>query len=178
MIGSPDYWNEKGKLDKDAKQPVYLDLAEADLSFKRVAHTDTSDLINRTLLEVDNIVTEIDQKVLGIDAYTGKAVKLQDKFPSPKIVELGPVKLFSVNTNEVRAMRRYGLEGAKAFPVSAALTQKMNDALLYMASEENRGLSCRPIPSAQPGKRDLLVAGPSDRQRSFQKSAGRPAARP
>ena len=158
VIGSPDYWNEKGKLDKDAKQPVYLDLAEADLSFKRVAHTDTSDLINRTLLEADNIVTEIDQKVLGIDAYTGKAVKLQDKFPSPKIVELGPVKLFSVNTNEVRAMRRYGLEGAKAFPVSAALTQKMNDALLYMASEENRGLSCRPIPSAQPGKRDLLVA--------------------
>jgi hypothetical protein len=158
VIGSPDYWNEKGKQDKDAKQPVYLDLAEADLSFKRVAHPDTGDLINRTLLEADNIVTEIDQNVLGIDAYTGKAVQLQDKFPSPKIVELGPVKLFSVNTNEVRAMRRYGLEGAKTFPVSAALTQKMNNALLYMASEENRGLSCRPIPSAQPGKRDLLVA--------------------
>ena len=128
VIGSPDYWNEKGKQDKDAKQPVYLDLAEADLSFKRVAHPDTGDLINRTLLEADNIVTEIDQNVLGIDAYTGKAVQLQDKFPSPKIVELGPVKLFSVNTNEVRAMRRYGLEGAKTFPVSAALTQKMNNA--------------------------------------------------
>jgi len=157
-IGSPDYWNEKGKQDKDAKQPVYLDLAEADLSFKHVAHTDTSDLINRTLLEADNIGTEIDQNALGTDAYTGKAVKLQDKFPSPKIVEVGNLKLFSVNTNEVRALRRYGLEGAKAFPVSAALTQKMNDALLYVASEESRGLSCRPIPSAQPNKRDLLVA--------------------
>ena len=157
-IGSHDYWKEKVKQDKDAKQPVYLDVAKADLSFKRVAHPDTSDLINRTLLEADNIVTEIDQSALGIDAYTGKTVRLQDKFPTPKIVEVGNLKLFSVNTNEVRALRRYGLEGAKAFPVSAALTQKMNDALLFVASEENRGRSCRPIPSAQPGKRDLLVA--------------------
>jgi len=157
-IGSLDYWSEKGKQDKDAKQPVYLDLTEADLSLKRVAHPDTSYLINRTLLESDNIVTEIDQSALGTDSYTGRACKLQDKFPSPKIVEVGNLKLFSVNTNEVRALRRYGLEGARVFPISAELTQKMNDALLYMASEERRGLSCRPIPSAQPGKRDLLVA--------------------
>jgi hypothetical protein len=41
--------------------------------------------------------------------------------------------------------------------VAAALVQKMSDALLYLASEDRRGISCRAIPSAQPGKRDLLV---------------------
>jgi hypothetical protein len=157
-IGSPDYWSEKAKQDKNANQPVYFDLAEPDLSFKRVAHSGTSVLINRALLEADNFVTDIDRSAVGVDAYTGETVELQDKFPAPKIVEVGNMKLFSVNTNEVRALRRYGLEGAKAFPVSAALTQKMNDALLHLASEENRGISCRPIPSAQPDKRDLLVA--------------------
>lgn len=157
-IGSLVYWSEKAKQDKNANQPVYFDLAEPDLSFKRVAHCETSEIINRALLKAEYSVTDIDQRAVGVDAYTGEAVDLQDKFPSPKIAELGPLKLFSVNTNEVRALRRYGLEGAKAFPVSAALTQKMNDALLHLASEENKGISCRPIPSAQPDKRDLLVA--------------------
>lgn len=157
-IGRPDYWNEKTTQDKNANQPIYLDLAEPDLRFKRVAHSGTSVLINGALLEADNSVTDIDQGTVGVDAYTGKAVVLQDKFPSPKIAELGDLQLFSVNTREVRALRRYGLEGAKTFPVSAALTQKMSDALLHLASEENRGFSCRPIPSAQPDKRDLLVA--------------------
>lgn len=157
-IGSPDYWTEKAKQDKNANQPLYLDLAEPDLSSKRVAHSGTSALINRALLEADNLVTDIDRSAVGVDAYTGETVELQNKFPAPKIVEVGNMKLFSVNTNEVRALRRYGLEGAKAFPVSAALTQKMNDVLLHLASEENRGLSCCPIPSAQPDKRDLLIA--------------------
>jgi len=93
-----------------------------------------------------------------VDSYTGREGELQDKFPSPKIAELGNLKLFSVNTNEVRALRRYGLEGAKTFPVAAALAQKMNDALLHLAAEDKRGISCRAIPSAQPDKRDLLVA--------------------
>ncbi len=160
QIGTPDYWKEKAKHDKDAKQPIYLDLAEPDSIFKRVAHSETSALINQSLLKADNSVTaaEADESALGVDAYTGEAVELQDKFPSPKIAELGNLKLFSVNTNEVRALCRYGLDGAKAFPVSAALAQKMNDALLHLASEEKRGLSCRAIPSAQPDKRDLLVA--------------------
>src|SRR5208282_1317770 len=34
----------------------------------------------------------------------------------------------------------------------------MSDALLYLASEDKRGITCRAIPSAQPDKRDLLVA--------------------
>jgi hypothetical protein len=159
-IGTPDYWNEKTKQDKNANQPVYLDLAEPDSSFKRVAHSETSALINDALLKADTSATvaATDESSAGVDAYTGETVELQDKFPSPKIAELGNLKLFSVNTNEVRALRRYGLEGAKAFPISAALAQRMNDALLYIASEDKRGISCRAIPSAQPDKRDLLVA--------------------
>ncbi len=159
-IGTPDFWKEKAKQDKNANQPVYLDVADSDASCKRVAHSDTSGLINDALLKADNSAagTPTDESALGEDAYSGRIVRLQDKFPSPKIAELGNLKLFSVNTNEVRALRRYGLEGAKTFPVAAALAQKMNDALLSLASEEKRGISCRAIPSAQPDKRDLLVA--------------------
>jgi hypothetical protein len=159
-IGSADYWKEKAKQEKSANQPIYLDLAEPDSSYKRVAHAESSALINDALLQANTSTTVAvpDELSMGVDAYTGQSVELQDKFPSPKIVELGNLKLFSVNTNEVRALRRYGLEGAKIFPVSAALTQRMSDALLYLAREENRGVSCRAIPSAQPDKRDLLVA--------------------
>ena len=68
------------------------------------------------------------------------------------------MKLFSVNTNEVQALERYGFKGSQSFPVSSARVQKMSDALLYLASEDKRGVTCRAIPSAQPDKRDLLVA--------------------
>ncbi len=158
-IGGPDYWKAKAKQDKNANQPVYLDLAEPDLSFKCVAHCETSALVNKMLLQADNAApAATDGNSPGVDAFSGQPTELQDKFPSPKIAELGNLKLFSVNTNEVRALLRYGLEGAKAFPVSVALAQKMNDALLHLASEERRGVSCRAIPSAQAGKSDLLVA--------------------
>jgi len=50
------------------------------------------------------------------------------------------------------------MEGSGLFPTSAALAQKMNDALLYLASDQQKGKTCIPIPSAQPGKRDLLLA--------------------
>ena len=164
-IGTPDYFEEKIKKDRNANQPVYLDLAEADWSFKRVAHRQTSTLINEALLRAallranDAVIGgDTDKGEFGVDAYSGQRVKLQDKFPSPKIAKLGNLKLFSVNTNEVPALRRYGLEGEKVFPVSAALAQKMNNALLYLASDEKYGYSCRAIPSAQPKQSDLLVA--------------------
>ena len=98
------------------------------------------------------------QRNLAEDAF-GETTELQDKFPAgPKVAELGNVKLFSVNTNEVQALQRYGFKGSESFPVSSARVQKMSDALLYLASEDKRGITCRAIPSAQPDKRDLLVA--------------------
>jgi len=159
-IASPDYWKEKVKRDKNANQPVYLDLASPDTTFGRVAHSKTSALINAALIQTQSNAAagEPEQGDLAEDAF-GETGELQDKFPAgPKVAELGNVKLFSVNTNEVQALQRYGFKGSQSFPVSSSRVQKMSDALLYIASEDTRGISCRAIPSAQPDKRDLLVA--------------------
>lgn len=158
-IASPDYWKEKVKQDKNANQPVYLDLASPDTAFCRVAHSETSALINAALIQTQSkAVGEPTQGDLAEDAF-GETAELQDKFPAgPKVAELGNVKLFSVNTNEVQALQRYGFKGSQSFPVSSARVQKMSDTLLYLASEDKRGITCRAIPSAQPDKRDLLVA--------------------
>ena len=156
-VGTPEYWTDKAKQDKNANQPVYLDLVEPDAHYKRVAHRETSDRINHALLKAENS-SEGGQSGGSIDAFTGQPAALQDKFPSPKIAELGNLKLFSVNTNEVRALVRYRLQGSEAFPIAKPLAQKMNDALLHLAGEKRRGTTCRAIPSAHPNKRDLLVA--------------------
>jgi hypothetical protein len=160
-IATPDYWKEKAKQDKkNANQPIYLDLASPDTAFCRVAHSDTSALINKALIQKQSNAAagEPKQGDLAEDAF-GETAELQDKFPpGPKVAELGNLKLFSVNTNEVQALKRYGFKGSQSFPVSSARVQKMSDALLYLASEDKRGITCRAIPSAQPGKRDLLVA--------------------
>lgn len=159
-IASAAYWNEKVKKDKNANQPVYLDLASPDTAFCRVAHSETSALINTALIQTQSNVAASEPKdgACVEDAF-GETAELQDKFPAgPKVAELGNVKLFSVNTNEVQALQRYGFKGSQSFPVTAARVQKMSDALLYLASEDRRGITCRAIPSAQPDKRDLLVA--------------------
>jgi len=158
-IGSSDYWEEKAKQDKNANQPVYLDLASPDSGCWRVAHSETSVLLNAAMFQgqPNNDVSAADKSISAEDAF-GDFAALQDKFPGgPKVAELGNVKLFSVNTNEVQALQRYGFKGSQSFPVSSARVQKMSDALLFLASEEKRGITCRAIPSAQPGKRDLLV---------------------
>ena len=159
-IASPDYWKEKVKQDKNANQPVYLDLASPDPAFCRVAHSATSAAINEALIQTQSITAagKSEQGDKAEDAF-GETAELQDKFPAgPKVAELGNVKLFSVNTNEVQALQRHGFKGSQSFPVSSARVQKMSDALLYLASEDKRGITCRAIPSAQPDKRDLLVA--------------------
>ncbi len=162
QFGTPDYWKEKAKQDKQpkyARQPIYFDLASLD-SGSRIARPDTGELVNQALLKADAALPQGQNEGgrFGIDAYSGDSVGLQDKFPSPKVAELGPVKLFSVNTKEVQALHRYGLGGSDAFPVSSALVQRMNDALLYLADDRKRGSTCRAIPSARTGKSDLLIA--------------------
>ncbi len=165
-IGSSTYWAGKEKQDKNANQPVYLDLAAPDTQAPRIAHRSTSKLLNEALIQADahveQTVTSVENSAShdsssGIDAFSGEVTKLQDKYPSPKIAELGNLMLFSVNSKEVGALRRYGLGGSATFPASAALVQRMNDGLLFLASEDRRGKSCRAIPGVQNGKRDLLV---------------------
>ena len=159
-IASPHYWKEKVKQDKNANQPVYLDLASPDTTCCRVAHSEMSALINTALVQTQSSANpgEPEQHDFAEDAF-GEKAQLQNKFPpGPKVAELGNVKLFSVNTNEVQALQRYGFKGSQSFPVSSERVQKMSNALLYLASEDKRGITCRAIPSAQSDKRDLLVA--------------------
>lgn len=170
QIASPDYWKGKIQQDKSANQPVYLDLVTPDTAFERIAHSKTSERINAALIQTQSntALGEPAQSDLTEDAF-GETAKLQGKFPpGPKVAELGNVKLFSVNTNEVRALQRYGFKGSQSFPVSSACVQKMSDALLYLASEDKRGITCIAIPGnttkkdPKTGKtfviRDLLVA--------------------
>jgi hypothetical protein len=157
-IGESDYWHEKARRDNKANQPIYLDLANPISNFKRVAHQDTSKALNDAMMATEiSGSTETDSDV-GVDAYSGARCKLLEKFPSPKIAELGNLKLYSVNAGEIAALQRYRRKGSQTFPISAILVQKMNDALLYLASDEKCGQTCKAIPSAYPKKRDLLVA--------------------
>lgn len=155
-IGTDSYWNQKAKQDDSANQPIYLDLRCAKSDSVRVAHRKCSAALNHALLACEEasrptVVSDIE------DAFGEKAV-LQDKYPTgPKIAELGNMKLFSANTNEIRALERYSLGGSQLFPVSKKLVQEMSDALLYVAKEDRRGLTCRAIPGVKE-KRDLLVA--------------------
>jgi len=158
-FASTSYWTDKAKQDENANQPVYLDLAVPAQHHKPVAHPKTSEAMNAVLVRAaDESDAALQTDVTALDAFTGKPTHLQDKFPAPKIAELGNLKLFSVNTNEVQCLLRYGLEGSQQFPASADSVQRMSDALLYLAHEKKKGITCQPIPSAQPNKRDLLIA--------------------
>ncbi len=157
-FGSAGYWIEKAKQDKNANQPIYLDLASPSHRYKPVAHPQTSEAINAALVRAVNAMPATSREHDGaVDAF-GKPGQLQDKFPAPKIAELGNLKLYSMNTNEVQALLRYKLKGSEQFPASAESAQRMNNALLYLADEKKKGVTCQPIPSAQPDKRDLLIA--------------------
>ena len=138
-VGDADYWKEKEKQDNSSKQPIYLDLSLPDRRFPRVAHLGTSTLVNAALLKVlpGKVETDTGCGFPTEDAF-GEIAALQEKYPvGPKVAELGNIKLFSVNTDEVKALQRYGLKGSQSFPVSSTLVQRMSDALLYVANEEN-----------------------------------------
>ncbi len=156
-LGSDAYWSEKTKQDKNAKntnQPVYFDVAKIDLNHKAVAHPDTSKAINEFMLRHDTVKPQSDQGEL--DAFGNQGL-LQDKYPTPKVANLGDVKLFSVNTDEIKALRRYGLKGSMQFPASTPVVQRMNNALLYLGDEKREeGLTWRGIPGRN--RNDLLIA--------------------
>ncbi len=160
-LGTVEYEEEKAKRDKNANQPIYLDVANMDHRFKPVAHQDTSKAINKILVQQSNAEDQTDQSV--VDAF-GSRGSLQDKYPTPKIAKLGDMKLFSVNTNEISALNRYGLKGSKQFPASTQVVQKMSDVLLYLGDEgREEGVTWKPVPGnlvdrKGKNKNDLLIA--------------------
>lgn len=163
-VGNAEYWEQKADEDKDAKQPVYLDLKAQDHRYKPVAHPQTSQQLNTESLRLGlapsrkKAAKARGQPTAVLDAFTGQPLPLQETYAGKTIAHIANFILFSANTKEVHALRRYGLEGSGLFPASAVLAQKMSDALLYLASDQQKGKTCIPVPSAQPDKRDLLLA--------------------
>lgn len=141
------------------KLSVYLDLADLAEGLRPVAHASTGRAINAHLMHAGaaaTVATSGDASSSQRDAF-GLTGLLADTHPEPKVAQLGNLRLFALNTKEIPALFRYGLGGSDTFPVNADLVQRMSDALLYLASDERRHISCHPIPSAQSDKSDLLV---------------------
>lgn len=163
-FGSPAYWKQKAKRDENANQPLCLDLASPDHHFKPVAHPATSELVNQQAFsaglksgrkgraKAKRVAPDVQA-----DAFSGTPGELADVFPEPTIAQLGPFKLFSAHKQNP-CLSRYGRIENGLFPVAKVHVQRMSDALLYLADEKKKGITCQPIPSAQPDKRDLLIA--------------------
>jgi hypothetical protein len=182
-FGTNDYWREKAEQDKGANQPVYLDIAEINTAFKRVANAETSAAILKLSLErrLANKNAEYCQTKAAagkarkrvdeepwVDAFSGEVGRICTEFPSPRVAELGDLKLFSVNSKETKALFRYGLGGWQIFPVAEDLARRFNSELSNLAGDSNKGKTCCPIPGnrterdKRTGKtrvvKDLLVA--------------------
>ncbi len=161
-LGTVEYWGEKAKQDKNANQPVYLDVANMDHNSKPVAHQDTSEAINRMMVQHRESEEEARADQSIVDAF-GSRGSLQNKYPAPKIAKLGDVKLFSVNTKEISALNRYGLKGSQQFPASTQVIQKMSNVLLYLGDEgREEGITWKSVPgnlvNKGKNKNDLLIA--------------------
>ena len=163
-FGSSDYWKKKAGEDEDASQPLCLDLVATDHRFKPVAHPATSEFVNRQAIRgglrsgrKGRGKTKLAETDAEGDAFSGTPCELADVFPEPTIAQLGPFKLFSAHKQNP-CLKRYGRIENGLFPISKALVQRMSDALHHLGKDEQKGKTCKPIPSAQPDKRDLLIA--------------------
>jgi hypothetical protein len=170
-FASASYWREKAKQDRNANQPLCLDLVAKDHRFKPVAHPATSELVNQQAINGGlksgrkgrggKKLAETDAQT---DAFSGTPCDLADVFPEPTIAQLGPFKLFSAHKQNP-CLSRYGRIENGLFPISKALVQRMSDDLLYLANDKKKGVTCQPIPSPTRGskkenktKSDLLIA--------------------
>lgn len=147
--------------------PVFLHLAAEDTSFPAAADARMSELINCRLLAIGAREYSARGRAAAAgsfaagggaaDAFSGRPEPLAEVFPTPKLAILGPVRLFSNNSRESPCLRRYGLEGAAAFPVAAAAACRLSDALAHLASEARLGQTCQKLAvgGEKPG---LLVA--------------------
>jgi hypothetical protein len=161
---SDQYWKDKAEQDENANQPLCLDLASPDHRFKPVVHPATSELVNQQAFSAGlksgrkgRSNAKRAEADVQADAFSGTPCELADVFPEPTIAQLGPFKLFSAHKQNP-CLSRYGRIENTLFPVSTALVQRMSDALRHLAKDQQKGKTCQPIPSAQPDKRDLLIA--------------------
>jgi hypothetical protein len=78
-VGTTEYWVEKAGQDKQTNQPVYLNVLRPEHRSKPVAHAETSQCLNEALLRADVLAGADHAGAVGIDAYSGDVLPLQDK---------------------------------------------------------------------------------------------------
>ncbi len=80
-----------------------------------------------------------------------------DKFPEAALPVVGRTYLFAKNV-DTPCSRRYGIAGPAAFPVSRALTTRLQAAAEELACDARAGKTWSRVPSETPKKYDLLVS--------------------
>ena len=104
------------------------------------------------------LLSESTSTLIGSCALTGKQEPLITKtFPEITLKGVGQTRLFSM-FKEIPAQYRYRRTGSEIFPASEVKIRKIANALQTICAPEQEGRTWRTIPSAKPGKKDLLIA--------------------
>jgi len=168
-IGSPAYVTEKFAKDEGSRAVLYIELAQANSTALAVSHPKTWERLGE-LLDVSDGGEEPkedrDGLSQGICAFSGEFGDLEKAFSPPKLARLGPFKPFSLNTTESKCLLRYGLRKNASFPVGKRVARDFYNVLLYLGSERQLGVSCKPVKNGRVRRiqgrtveeEDLLVA--------------------
>lgn len=104
------------------------------------------------------LLSESTSTLIGSCALTGREQPLITKtFPEITLKGIGQTRLFSM-FKEIPAQYRYCRTGSEIFPASDEEIRKIANALQTICAPEQEGRTWRTIPSAKPGKKDLLIA--------------------
>jgi hypothetical protein len=104
------------------------------------------------------LLSESTSTLIGSCALTGRQEPLITKtFPEITLKGVGQTRLFSM-FKEIPAQYRYRKTGSEIFPASETEIRKIANALQTICAPEQEGRTWRTIPSAKPGKKDLLIA--------------------
>jgi len=179
-VASPDWLKAKHDADFPTEGgpriPVYLNLIDSNHSgshvrpqfwasmnqllnerqpsaYKAQARKVSIDPAKATKRKPTNVIDDTNYH----DAFTGNPCSIPDTFPTPKLAKLGNVRLFSNNSGEAKCLARYGLGSSETFPMDVDLAQRMAGALEYLGSEENLSKTCRAVPQARDGKKELIL---------------------
>lgn len=97
---------------------------------------------------------------IGCCAITGQQTEIvSNKFPSEKLNVIGNTILLTKNSGTSGpTVSRYGASGVSSFPLGKRLSEKISAAILFLTSEQLRGITWKSIPSPSGSKTSLLLA--------------------
>ncbi len=147
LVGFPNA--KKKAVDKIT---AFLDIDEYLDMPLRVTHPEMGDYFNRVLMAQGESKGDA-----GTCGLTGISTVLEmDKLPNPKLPILSNTILMSM-FEEARCHDRYGMIGAKIFPIGKSVALDLQNALLWITAPERAGKTWRPIPSKNGDGSDLLI---------------------